>query len=165
MSTEIKIFKPKLGSSNEVAITCAKYGFSSQQHGAALVMAMVVLLILTIIGVSALNVTSLEAKMANNLQDTNRAFEAAESGLNKAMNTAGSFDLFTPQTNQFSFGTSSKAVIETTFLNFSAPKRNSGYSSINYDSANFDQKSTGTGGAGGKSVVHQGASQIVNKAQ
>lgn len=44
-------------------------------------MAMVFLLLLTIIGVTALNTTILEEKMAGNLTDKNRSFQAAESAL------------------------------------------------------------------------------------
>jgi type IV pilus assembly protein PilX len=47
----------------------------------ALVMALVFLLLLTIIGIGALNTTSLEEKMANNVKDRNLAFQAAESAL------------------------------------------------------------------------------------
>ncbi len=52
-----------------------------RQHGVALVMAMVFLLILTLIGVTAMSTSSLEEKMAGNLQDKNSAFQAAESAL------------------------------------------------------------------------------------
>ncbi len=52
-----------------------------RQHGVALVMAMVFLLLLTLIGVTTMNTTSLEEKMAGNLQDKNSAFQAAEAGL------------------------------------------------------------------------------------
>lgn len=51
------------------------------QQGVALVMALVFLLLLTIIGIGALNTTSLEEKMANNVKDRNLAFQAAESAL------------------------------------------------------------------------------------
>ena len=44
-------------------------------------MAMVFLLLLTIIGVTAMNTTSLEEKMAGNLTDKNVSFQAAESAL------------------------------------------------------------------------------------
>jgi len=44
-------------------------------------MALVFLLLLTIIGITALNTTALEEKMANNVKDRNLAFQAAESAL------------------------------------------------------------------------------------
>ncbi len=53
----------------------------SRQGGIALVLALVFLLLLTIIGIAALNTTSLEEKMAGNVKDRNLAFQAAESAL------------------------------------------------------------------------------------
>lgn len=51
------------------------------QRGTALIMALVVLLLLTILGLSAMNTTVLEEKMASNAKDKLLAFEAAESAL------------------------------------------------------------------------------------
>lgn len=53
-------------------------------RGIALVMALVFLLLLTLLGISALNTTSLEEKMAGNVKDRNLAFQAAESALIQA---------------------------------------------------------------------------------
>lgn len=52
-----------------------------RQHGVALVMSMVFLMILTIIGVTAMTTASLEEKMAGNQQNKNSAFQAAEAAL------------------------------------------------------------------------------------
>jgi len=140
-----------------------------RQAGVVLVMALIILMILTLMGVSAMSTSSVQTVMARNTQDSQRAFEAGESGLNKAINTAGSFDLNTPQTNSFNFGTGSSATraeVTTTFTAFAAPKRNSGYSAINFDAANFDQSSSGiVDSANAKTTLHQGVSQIVNKAE
>lgn len=57
-----------------------------RQRGVALVMALVFLLLLTILGIAALNTTSLEEKMANNVKDRNLAFQSAESALIVAEN-------------------------------------------------------------------------------
>jgi type IV pilus assembly protein PilX len=51
------------------------------QQGIVLVMALVFLLLLTLIGISALGTTSLEEKMAHNAKDRNLAFQSAESAL------------------------------------------------------------------------------------
>ena len=56
------------------------------QRGMALVFALVVLLILTILGVSSLRTSSLQQLMAGNTQEQTRAFEAADSGLSRALN-------------------------------------------------------------------------------
>lgn len=54
------------------------------QQGVALIMAMVFLMILTIIGVTVMSTTSLQEKMAGNVQDKHSAFQAAESALRDA---------------------------------------------------------------------------------
>lgn len=52
-----------------------------RQHGVALVMSMVFLMILTMIGITAMTTSSLEEKMAGNQQNKHSAFQAAEAGL------------------------------------------------------------------------------------
>lgn len=62
---------------------------SSQAHrqrrktetGAVLVVSLVFLLVLTLIGLTGMQVTSLEEKMSGNMRDRNLAFQAAESAL------------------------------------------------------------------------------------
>lgn len=53
----------------------------NHQRGMVLVLALVFLLLLTIMGITALNTTSLEEKMTGNVKDRNLAFQAAESAL------------------------------------------------------------------------------------
>ncbi len=55
-----------------------------QQAGVALFISLVLLLVLTIIGISAVQTTSLEVRMARNDYDTLLAFQAAESALRDA---------------------------------------------------------------------------------
>ncbi len=55
-----------------------------KQTGVALFISLVLLLILTIIGVSAVQTTSLEVRMSRNEHDTLLAFQAAESALRDA---------------------------------------------------------------------------------
>ena len=52
-----------------------------QQHGAVLIVSLIMLLILTIIGVTGMRTTVLEEKMAGNMRDQNLAFQAAEAAL------------------------------------------------------------------------------------
>ncbi len=54
---------------------------SGQQRGVALFLALVVLLIITILGVSGLQTTTLEERMAANARDRDMAFQAAEAAL------------------------------------------------------------------------------------
>lgn len=55
-----------------------------RQRGVALVISMVLLLVLTIVGVSAVQTTSLEELMARNAHDSQLAFQAAEVALREA---------------------------------------------------------------------------------
>ena len=52
-----------------------------RQKGAALVTALIMLLVLTLIGITGIQTITLEEKMAGNLQDQNLALQAAEAGL------------------------------------------------------------------------------------
>ncbi|MGI9302111.1 MAG: pilus assembly PilX family protein [Gammaproteobacteria bacterium] len=51
------------------------------QTGAALITGLVLLLVLTLIGVTAMRSTTLEERMARNLREANIAFQMAETGL------------------------------------------------------------------------------------
>lgn len=55
-----------------------------QQHGAALITALSILLVLTILGVSAMSTSALQERMAGNARDAEVAFEAAEFALRQA---------------------------------------------------------------------------------
>jgi type IV pilus assembly protein PilX len=54
---------------------------SRQQRGAALITSLIILLVLTVLGVSAMSTSSLEELMAGNLRDQNLSFQAAEAAL------------------------------------------------------------------------------------
>ncbi len=54
------------------------------QRGAALAISLIFLLVLTLIGVTAMSTTTLQERMAGNLRDTGLAFQAAESAVAEA---------------------------------------------------------------------------------
>lgn len=58
-----------------------KHTTLQQQSGAVLAVSLILLLLLTLIGVTSTQVTGLEEKMAGNMRDRNLAFQAAESAL------------------------------------------------------------------------------------
>lgn len=139
---------------------------SGSQRGTALIMSMVILMILTILGITAMGTASLEEKMSGNTQEATRAFQAAESGLSQAFNTAGNFDLNVSQTNNYTYdsGKSGSATVVTEFRQFTTPRRSATPDSMtNFENANFNQKSTGTTVVGAKSIVNQGVAQLVPK--
>jgi type IV pilus assembly protein PilX len=57
---------------------------SNTQSGAVLPISLIMVLLLTMIGVTGMQTTSLEEKMAGNMRDKNLAFQAAESALKEA---------------------------------------------------------------------------------
>lgn len=59
-----------------------------RQSGAALVVGMVLLFVLTLLSVSAMQTSTLELQMAGNTQFEQNAFQAAEAGLERAMGAA-----------------------------------------------------------------------------
>ncbi|MFM8330226.1 MAG: PilX N-terminal domain-containing pilus assembly protein [Candidatus Methylumidiphilus sp.] len=56
-------------------------GFRESQKGVALIVSLLILLVLTLTGITAMLVSSLEERMSGNLRDRNLAFQAAESAL------------------------------------------------------------------------------------
>lgn len=54
---------------------------AARQRGMTLVVSLIFLLILTILGVTAMNTSTLQQKMAGNLRDADMALQAAETGL------------------------------------------------------------------------------------
>jgi type IV pilus assembly protein PilX len=53
----------------------------NHQRGAVLIISLIMLLVLTLLGVSSMRTTILEEKMAGNLRDKNTSFQAAETAL------------------------------------------------------------------------------------
>jgi len=82
----------------------------NNERGAVLIAGLMVLLILSLIGVTAMQTSTLEERMANNFAQRDLAFQAAEAGLRdaegflggmsipalQALNFAGSNGLFAP---------------------------------------------------------------------
>jgi type IV pilus assembly protein PilX len=53
----------------------------TRERGAALIVALMMLMVMTVLGVTAARTTNLQERMAGNLRDTNLAFQSAERGL------------------------------------------------------------------------------------
>jgi type IV pilus assembly protein PilX len=56
-----------------------------QERGMVLLVSLILLLILTILAITAANTSTLQQRMANNAQEQNTSFQAAESGLARWM--------------------------------------------------------------------------------
>lgn len=55
-----------------------------RQRGAVLMVTLMFLVVLTLLGISAINTTMLETKLAANMQERNRAFQMAETALSES---------------------------------------------------------------------------------
>lgn len=60
----------------------------THERGSVLIVSLMILLVLTLIGVTALGTSTLEEKMAGNSQDQSLAFQAAEAAMNQATTVA-----------------------------------------------------------------------------
>jgi type IV pilus assembly protein PilX len=55
-----------------------------KQHGTVLILSLLLLLVLTMLGLSSIQTTIMEEKMTGNMRDINQSFEATESALREA---------------------------------------------------------------------------------
>jgi type IV pilus assembly protein PilX len=67
----------------------------NQQNGAALVVGLVLLVVVTVLAISGMNTATTELAMARNDQNYENAFQAAETGIEQAI-SQGSFNTLAP---------------------------------------------------------------------
>lgn len=92
-------------------------------------MSLVILMILTILGVTAMGTASLEEKMSGNIQEGTRGFEVAESGLQTAFRDSTQFAVNSaPVTTAYPPINGRKAQVTTTYLQEGNPPRGMGFS-------------------------------------
>ena len=149
-------------------------GRQGKQRGAALITALMMLVILTMLGLSSMNTTTMEERMAANSQEVNRAFQTASTGLEMAFDDAASFDTSNTVASPYSltndeigasgsdYAYTAEAQYRSTFQQMTAPPRGSGWDST-YGFYHFNLSSTGTVG-GVTTTVNSGAYQV-GKAQ
>lgn len=151
---------------------------NKKESGAILITALVMLVILTLLGLSTISTSTLEEKMAANSQEINRAFQTAETGLEIAMtdDTAftttnlvddnGTVDDYTDDIYSYeatnnslsSYGASTTYRAE--YRQKTSPPRGSGWDASIYAFYYFDLSGTGSTPSGAASEVHGGAYQI-----
>ena len=149
---------------------------SHKQNGAALIMALVLLVILTMLGLSTMSTSNMEERMASNSQEINRAFQAASTGLqlvladdnafstNNTVASDGTADDPYDVTDNTIGGTGLYAYNATTTYNSLyrqsiPPPRGSGWDS-SYAYYFFDVSASGSTDSGSASAMHAGAYQI-----
>ena len=145
-----------------------------QQSGAVLIVAMIILLVLTLLGVTAMNTSSLQEKIASNTQEQVHAFQAAETGLNQAFADNLSYDISSLPTDipgsyaggaipTVFAGSADRASYVPTFLGFSPPPPGSLYSATSFQAAHFNFRATGTSATNLSVVLNGGVYQIAPK--
>jgi type IV pilus assembly protein PilX len=72
----------------------ASHAAPRRQHGAVLIVALLFLVILTILGLTAMSGTTMEERMSGNTRDANIAFQAAEAALRDARRDLNGMPLF-----------------------------------------------------------------------
>lgn len=141
----------------------------THESGAVLIVAMIILVILTLLGVTAMNTTSLQERIASNTQEQVHAFQAAETGLNQAFADNLAYDIsgtYTGGATPTPFaGSADSASYIPTFLGFSPPPPGSLYSATSFQAAHFNFRATGTSATNLSIVLNGGAFQIAPKAE
>jgi Tfp pilus assembly protein PilX len=147
------------------------------ERGAALILVMVILVMLTFIGLAALSTSSTELFLSANYRQAREAFETSEGRMDAALVDTANFDLsrfagagtsanlaaFAPDTDPSSHGTVS-ASGTVTFIATGPVQANTGFSGVlgNSTKANyFVLDTTGTGSLGASSRQELVLSKIV----
>ncbi len=137
------------------------------QSGAVLIVAMIILVVLTMLGVTAMNTSSLQEKIASNTQEQVHAFQAAETGLNQAFADNLAYDISSTYSGGAAptafAGSADSASYMPTFLGFSPPPPGSLYSATSFQAAHFNFRATGTSATNLSVVLNGGAYQLAPK--
>lgn len=118
-----------------------------RQRGTALIVAMVLLLVMTILGVSSMHTVKTEERMAANMQESVRSFEAAEAALSTAVGDPDSASLTSVVQGKTKLydagGWSAGANYTTTFIQHTDPPVGSGYSKRLFTAYHFETRAEG----------------------
>lgn len=134
----------------------------SRQNGAALVVGLILLMVLTLLAISGMNTATLELQMAGNFQYSQSAFEAAEVGIERAMQTAVPNTAATPTVPPTAVPGSAVDEYETV-TRFQLPNGvtavpNGGFSmaeGVGFSAYHFDVTSTGISARNARSINTQ----------
>jgi type II secretory pathway pseudopilin PulG len=153
---------------------------SRTQGGAALITALVMMTIMTLLAITSMGTNTLEEKMASNAQEVNRAFQTAETGLAKVLDRNDAFDTanqvddmgtpfdlsddvydFTDSDTDVGDEYHAETVYQAEFRQKTVPKRSAkGWNRAIYSFYHFDLSATGTTFSGVSTTLHAGAYQV-----
>lgn len=97
-----------------------------QQRGAALVVGLMMLVALTLIGVTTMGMSSMELRMASNAQNKSNAFQAAEAGLEVGVGTTNAENITSAQAITSPTLVNAMATVNSSFVGL-LPGRGSGF--------------------------------------
>ncbi|MEO0975497.1 MAG: PilX N-terminal domain-containing pilus assembly protein [Pseudomonadota bacterium] len=132
----------------------------AQQRGAALIVGLVLLLVMTLLGVTGINSNTLDLVMAGNAQHSQDAFEAAESAIQAEVLRGPLEDIAVPRvTEDYQFNAGVTADATVTYSNTQLPPP--GYSITEYRSDHYEVDSLGQSARGARSNHVQGFFVVV----
>jgi type IV pilus assembly protein PilX len=130
----------------------------ASQRGAALVVGLLLLLVLTLLAISGMNTATLELVMAGNTQYQQNAFQSAETGIEQAIRDAAFNPSATPET--IAVTADKFTATNTPQLNGAAQPAIFGSSWNSFSSFHFEIQSTGTSERTAQAINRQGVAVI-----
>jgi type IV pilus assembly protein PilX len=134
---------------------------SGKQRGAALVVGLLLLMVLTLLAISGMNTSTVELQMSGNFQYAQSAFQAAELGIEKAL-ASGKFNTNTAVATNAATGDADQFAATTTFDctkdGETLPLNAKGYSmgeGTGFSSYHYDVRSTGSAPRGAQATTVQ----------
>ena len=97
-----------------------------KQRGAALVIGLMMLVALTLIGVTTMGMSTMELRMASNAQNKSNAFQAAEAGLEVGLTQTNAENITTAQVIASPVLVNAAATVNSTFVGL-IPGRGNGF--------------------------------------
>ena len=85
---------------NKIPHTIKQNSITNRQQGMALVMSLIMLLLITILGVSAVRMSALDTQVSGNSIFSVLVFQGAESALSRSTSNKNHFNLIAPATNR-----------------------------------------------------------------
>jgi len=129
-----------------------KNGFLEDEKGTAIVIALIMMVVLTLIGIASMFSSTFEIKLSGNKRGATDAFYAADSGVNVIISSPGNFarDKYDPTYHNYDPFTDPQNVNVTNVqlnVNYNTdrkgPPRTGGYSAINLEYDHFLIQSIG----------------------
>ena len=137
---------------------------NNRENGAALITALVVLIMLTLLAISTLSTSTMEERMAANSQELNRAFQIADTGLARIFDNPDALNTVTTFTATDTIATGYTTTYNTEFRQDVPIGRTSNLAQMweagKYSKYYFDLDSTSTTPANISTTLDGGSFQI-----